>query len=112
MTRQRIRNIALQWSEAKRTEFAAEINILDPSMIIWIDEMGSDRRTALRKYGYGIQGLPPQDYSLPLRGKCYSAIGIMSTEGIEDVFITEELVDGEVFLFFCEKPSPTNPPTI
>ena len=42
MTCQRIRHIVLQRSEAKRAEFAAEMNILDPSMIIWIDEMGSD----------------------------------------------------------------------
>ena len=69
------------------------MNILDPSMIIWIDEIGSDRRNALRNYGYGIRGIPPPDYSLRLRGKCYSAIGIMSTEGIVNVFITDESVD-------------------
>ena len=44
--------------------------------------------------------MPPQDYSLKLRGKRHSAIGIMTTEGVEDVFITDESVDGEVFLFF------------
>ena len=100
MTCQRIRHLVLQRSEVKRAEFAAEMHILDPSMIIWIDEMGSDRRNALRKYGYGFRGLPPQDYSLQLRSKRHSAIGIMSTEGVEDVFITDESVDGEVFLFF------------
>ena len=45
--------------------------------------------------------MPPQDYSLKLRGKRHSAIGIMTTEGVEDVFITDESVDGEVFLFFA-----------
>ena len=89
MTRQRIHHIVLQRSEVKRADFAAEMQILEPSMLIWIDEMGSDRRNALWKYGYGIWGLPPQDYSLKLRGKCHSAIGIMSTESIEDVFITD-----------------------
>ena len=59
-----------------------------------------------------IQGLPPQHYSLKQRGKRHSATGIMSTEGIEDVFITDESVDGEVFLFFGEKPPSTNTPTI
>ena len=63
MTHQRIRHLALQRSKVKHAEFTAEMHILDPSMIIWIDEMGSDRRTALWKYGYGIRGLPPRDYS-------------------------------------------------
>ena len=103
MTRQRICHIALQRSEAKCAEFSAEMTMLDPSMLVWIDEMGSDRRNALRKYGYGIRGLPPQDYSLKLRGKCYSSIGIMSTESIEDVFITDGSVDGEVFLYFVRR---------
>ena len=76
------------------------MQILDPSKLIWIDEMGSDQKYALRKYWYGIWGLPPQDYSLKLRGKCHSAIGIMSTEGVEDV---DESVDGEVFLYLQAK---------
>lgn len=102
MTHQHIQHIALQQSEAKRAEFETEMNILDTSMMIWIDEVRSDWRiwNSLRKYGCGIRGLPPQDYSLQLRGKHYSAIDIMSTEGIEDVFIADESVDGETFLFF------------
>jgi len=31
----------------------------DPTMILWTDETGCDRRNALRDYGYGIQGLAP-----------------------------------------------------
>lgn len=103
MTRQRIRHIALQRSEIKRSEFSVEMSIFNTSMLIWIDEMGSDRRNALRKYGYGIRGQPPQEYSLKFRGKRYSAIGIMSSEGVEDVFITDESVNGETFLYFVRK---------
>ena len=50
--------------------------------------------------GYGIRGLPPQDYQLQLRGMRYSAIGILSMEGIQDVYITEGTVNGDVFLDF------------
>lgn len=103
MTRQRIRHIALQRSELKRAEFSAEMNLFNTSMLIWIDEMGSDQRNALRKYGYGIRGQPPQDYSLKFRGKRYSSIGIMTTEGVEDVFITDESVNGDTFLYFVRK---------
>ena len=63
----------------------------------------SDRRNALRKYGYDIRGQPPQEHTLILRGKRYSAIGILSTEGVEDVYITDGTVDGDKFLEFVQQ---------
>ena len=77
--------------------------MFNTSMLLWIDETGCDLRNALRKYGFGIRGLQPQDYSLKLRGKRYSAIGILSTEGIKDVYIAEGSVDGETFLDFIRR---------
>ena len=38
-----------------------------------------------------------------LRGKRYSAIGILSTEGVEDVYITDGTVDGDKFLEFVRQ---------
>jgi len=61
-----------------------EISYYDPSMIVWVDETGCDLRNAMRKYGYGIRGMTPQDYTLKIRGKRYSAVGILTTEGVED----------------------------
>ena len=100
MTRQRIKHVSLQRSEVKRAEFWAEFSAFEPSMMLWVDESGCDRRNALRKYGYGIRGQPPQEHTLILRGKRYSAIGILSTEGVEDVYITDGTVDGDKFLEF------------
>ena len=100
LSRQRITHIALQQSEVKRVEYVAEMSAFDPSTIVWIDETGCDRRSTLRYFGYGIRGLPPQDYQLQLRGMRYSAIGILSMEGIQDVYITEGTVNGDVFLDF------------
>ena len=100
MTRQVIRHYAWQRSELSRAEFWLEFWYHSPEMIIWIDESGFNKRNALRKYGYGIRGVPPQDFTLTVRGTRYSAIGILSTEGVEDVYITEESVDGDTFLHF------------
>jgi len=50
----------------------------------------------MRKYGYGIRGMTPQDYTLKIRGKRYSAVGILTTEGVEDVYAEEDSVNGEV----------------
>jgi len=80
-----------------------EISCYDPSMIVWVDETGCDLRNAMRKYGYGIRGMTPQDYTLKIRGKRYSAVGILTTEGLEDVYAEEDSVNGEVFLDFVRK---------
>ena len=102
-TRQVIRHIALQRFELKRAEYWYDITVFNTSMFLWIDETGCDLRNALQKYGYGIRGLPPHDYSLKLRGKRYSGIGILSTEGIKDVYIAEGSVNGETFLDFIRR---------
>ena len=100
LTRQRISHIALQQSELTRVEYIAEMSAFDPAMIMWIDETGCDRRNALHHYGYGIRGIRPQDYQLQLRGVRYSAIGVLSKEGLQDVYITKGTVNGDVFLDF------------
>ena len=70
---------------------------------LWIDEIGFNNRNLLRKYGYGLRGQPPQDHTLVLRGKRYSAIAVLSSEGVEDVHVTNDSVNGEVFLEFVHK---------
>ena len=64
---------------------------------------GCDQRNALQKYGCGIRGQHPHKHTLILRGKRYSAIGILSTEGVEDVYITDGTVDGDKFLEFVRQ---------
>ena len=64
-------------------------------MLVWVDEMGSDRRNAIRSYGYSLRGMRAQSYQFRVGGGRISAVGIMTTEGIEDAYLTENNVDGE-----------------
>ena len=75
----------------------AEVSVYDPSMLIWIDETGCDRRNIMRKWGYSLRGIQPRDYRILARGKRYSAIPVMSLEGIHDVYLAEGTVNGEKF---------------
>ena len=77
-----------------------DMSMFDPEMIVWLDETGSDRRNSVRAYGYGIRGLTPVKHQLKVWGKRITAIGIMTMEGIEDVFIHEDSTNGEVFEYF------------
>ena len=75
----------------------AIISAYDTEMIIWIDESGCDRRNSARKYGYSLKGLPARDHRIIARGKRYSAIPVLSMEGIHDVYLAEGSVDGVKF---------------
>ena len=59
-----------------------EVSVYDPQMLIWIDETGSDKHNCIRKHGYSVRGLTPRDHHLLMRGTRYSAITVMSKDGI------------------------------
>ena len=99
-TRQVIRHIAIQRSEIMRAKFMAEISVYDPSMLIWLDESGCDRRNAMRKYAYSVRGMRPVKHRLLVRGVRYSAVPIMSTLGLHDLFLAEGTINGDRFRYF------------
>ena len=102
-TRKTVQYIALQQSESKRIEFMAEVSVFNPDMLIWIDETGSDRRNAIRKYGYSLRGTPARTCQLRVGGKRLSAIPVMTTNGLEDAFLTTGSVNGDEFEhFICQ----------
>ena len=99
-TRQAMHQVALQQSDAARAKFMAEISIYDPSMLVWLDESGCDRRHTIRKYGYSLRGMPMSDRRILVRGTRYSVIPIISLQGIHDCYITDGTVNGEKFTKF------------
>lgn len=96
-TRQVIQHIDVHRSNDLRAKFMAEVSVYDPKMLIWIDESGCDRRNCVRKRAYSIRGMTPRDHRLLAHGTRYSAIPIMSLEGIHDVCLFEGTVNGEKF---------------
>ena len=67
-----------------------------------MDETGSDRRSLLRKYGYAFKGSRAITEKPLVRGKRHSAIAAMCMDGVIDVQITTESVNGETFCDFLE----------
>jgi len=76
-----------------------EISRYDPSMLVWLDETGCDNRNALRQKAYHIREMSLYDHQLLIRGVGYSAIQVMSLDGICDVRISP-VVNGEKFVDF------------
>ena len=102
-SRQKIQYVALQRSEECRARYMAEISMYDPTMFVWIDETGCDRRNSQRRYGYGVRGMPPRDHRLLIRGVRYSGIAVMSMEGVHDVQLVEGSVNGDKFEEFVSE---------
>ena len=102
-TRKKVQVIALQRSDDARIRFMAQVAAYRPDMFIWVDETGSDRRKSIRLFGYAIRGMRPVCHHLRVGGKRISAIPVLTTRGIENVFTTTGSVNGETFeSFICE----------
>ena len=65
---QKIKHFSMNRCEVKRAKFWAEMAGYDSNMIVWVDETGCESRNALRKYGYGIRGMPPTRFCTEIEG--------------------------------------------
>ena len=51
-TRTKLKLVVAQRSEDLQAKYVAEISIYKREMLVFVDEMGSDRRKTIRKFGY------------------------------------------------------------
>ena len=63
---------------------------------------GCNNRNALRQKAFSIRGMPLKNHQLLIRGVQYSAIPVMSIDGIHDVQITEGTTNGDKFVEFVQ----------
>ena len=101
-SRTRIRSIALQRNEEKRAKYVAEVALYTPSMFVFVDEMGSDLRDGLRKFGYSARGQRCVATRLLERGECISVIGALTVSGILGYQFIHGTSNGDVFQKFVE----------
>lgn len=95
--------MALQRSDELTVAYMAEISIIDPSVLVWVDETGFRCRNSIRAYVYSLRGLHATDHQLRVGSKSINAIGVMSLGGIEDVYISEDNVNTDIFEDFVQR---------
>ena len=103
LTRQKIRHIILSQSDAQIAAFCLQIEDVDASYIMWLDETGVDCRDGIWRIGYSLRGHAPVSQKLMGRGKKFSALACMSVRGIEDVELFEGAVHGDKFCDYLGK---------
>ena len=77
-SRKKVDYTALQRSDLIRAEYQAEITIYDPSMIVFVDESGTDQRNATQHFRYALRGYCPRSFKLLSRGKRLSTIAALT----------------------------------
>ena len=98
--RKKVQNVAKQRSLQYRAEFIARALLYRKEFFVWVDETGSDRRQAMRRFGYSLRGLPPVCHRFLVRGVRVSAISAICSEGLIGVELTTGSVNGDKFLDF------------
>ena len=101
-THKKMKLIAIQQSEELRAKYATEISQYSPNMLVFLDETGSTRKDAIRKFGYSLRGMPCYSTKPLAKGKRVSAIAALSLEGVVDVKFVHGSVDGDTFANFVE----------
>ncbi|XP_065908973.1 uncharacterized protein [Dysidea avara] len=101
-TRQKMKIVSARQDKHLRETFAVDVSLYDSSMLVFVDETGTDMRDSLRKYGYSVRGKPITSHKLTCRGQRVSAIVAMTTTGILDYKLTKDTVDSDEFKDFIE----------
>lgn len=102
-SRTKIRTVALQRSEELRARYAVEVALYSPRMFVFVDETGSDRRNAMRKFGYSLRGKRCVAKMLLARGERVSAIAGLTLDGILDYRFVYGTSNGDIFQDFVER---------
>ena len=100
---QKMRLIAINQSKLLRERFFNAVSLYLPHTLIFVDEMGSDRRDAMRTHGYSLRGKPMTSHKICNRGKHLTAIAGMNCSEILSFRIVEKSVDSMAFVTFIEK---------
>ena len=79
-SRKKMRLVAIQQSEELRARYLAEVVLYSPNMLVFVDETGSNRKDAMRKFGYSLRGQRCIAKKLLVRGQRVSAITALSSE--------------------------------
>ena len=91
---------ALQRDDTLRQQVVSDVSLHNRETLLFVDETGTDRKDAIRKYGYSLRGKPLKAQKLLVRGEHISCIAAISMQGIVALKIARGSVDGDTFYNF------------
>ena len=85
-----------------KAAFMAQVLQYNPEDLVWVDELDSDAKSHIRKFGYALRGRTPIYHRCLAWGKRISAIAAISREGLVGVELATGNVNAEKFLEFVQ----------
>ena len=101
-SRPKLNVVAKQTEEDLWAQFALDVIMYTPEMLVFLDETCSDRCNSLRKYGYSLRGKPTVSKKLLVNGECISAMAFMSMYEMLDLKVVSGNVDGDIYSNYVE----------
>ena len=112
-TRKKVLQVAKQRSVVYRSYFLANALQFSRELLVWTDEMGTDRRDQLRMFGYALKGERAVCHRTLTRGTRISAIAAMTSDGVLGYELTTGSVNVDRYFDFvrgclvpCMQPFP------
>ena len=100
--------VAKQRDKELRDVFKIDISLYKSHQLVFVHEIGTNCRDAIRKYGYGLRGRPPRLCKYLMRGERINAVTTMNQEGILALKTVRGSVNGDDFLEFIQRDLPPN----
>ena len=97
----KVATYALQRDDTLGQQFVSDVSLHNCETLLFVDETGTDRKDAIRKYGYSLRGKPLKAQKLLVHGEHISCIAAISMQGIVALKIARGSVDGDTILQLC-----------
>jgi len=80
--RAKLEIVAYEASLSRQAEFVLRVARFEMNQLVFVDEMHSNNRSLERKYGWAMAGRKPVKVGFYLRGKKYSSVAAMCSDGL------------------------------
>ena len=94
-TRKKIRQVAQQRCTELRARFRAEMSFFS---VVWVDETGCDKKSAIRKAGYALRGITPEYHRKLVKGRRLSSVAAIAVDGVVAVDFTHDSMNASMSL--------------
>ena len=101
-TRKKIVQVAKQRRTDFRALYMAHISHYKKEFLVFVDEMGSDKRDGIRKFGYAPVGQAPMYRRWLVRGQRTSAVAAICCDGVIAYKLMTGTNNGKTFLEFVQ----------
>lgn len=87
-----------------QARFRAEMSFFSVDQLVWVDETGCDKKSAIRKAGYALKGITPECHRKLVKGKRLSSMAAISVDGVIAADFMHDSMNAEFFYEFAQGP--------